>query len=129
VGEVRSDRDCVRNAVIQIASNAAIWSGIERAITSITCVPEYLKGKLRHASDSQRAANLRQLIRQTDEAVALLHDEHRSGYQLFFRYSFVAHWAYFEAFLDDFVDARLRVVAELQERLTKRLQPDRTTPW
>ena len=119
----------MRNAVAQIATNAAVWSGIERAITSIQCVPEHLKGKLRHTNDAQRIANLRQLIRQTDEAIALLHDQHRSGYQLFFRYSFIAHWAYFEAFLDDFVAARLKVVVGLQERLTERLQPEKNVPW
>ena len=128
-GEVIDDRSCVRNAVVQVASNAAVWSGIERAITAIRCVPEYLHGKLRHTNSAQQAANVRQLIQQTDEAIALLHDDKQSGYQLFFRYSFIAHWAYFEAFLDDFVTARMAVVPGLHERLTVHLQSGRTVAW
>jgi hypothetical protein len=129
VGEWVDDQECVRNAVAQIASNAAVWAGIERAITAIQCVPDYLNGKLLATSDVGLASSLRELIRQTQEAIGLLHDDKQSGYQLFFRYSFVAHWAYFEAFLDDFVAARLAVVPGLQDRLNERLQISKATPW
>jgi hypothetical protein len=129
VVDERADSACVREAVIQIGTNAGLWAGIERSITAIQCVPDYLSAKLSDAHDPTQIAALTQLITQTNEAVGLLHDDRKSGYRLFFNYSLIANWAYFEAFVDDFVGTRLAANPELIERLSQSFPKARPAAW
>lgn len=129
VGESRRDSVCVQNAVVLIASNAALWSGVERAITAICCVPDYLNSRIATTDDPIAQSKFKQLIVQTEEAIGLLHDTDRSGYRLFFTQSLVSHWAYFEAFLEDFVGARLEIVDGIQERLITKFGLPKRNKW
>jgi hypothetical protein len=95
--------DIAHRSIIQIASNAAVWSAVERSITAVKCVPDYLKSKLTPSTTSAHRAALEHLIEETNSAIAFLHDDSQSGLRLLFSYSFVAH-SHFEAFIEDFVD-------------------------
>jgi hypothetical protein len=123
--QLRPDQLCVRQAVARIGSNAAVWSAISRAITAIQYVPSHLRTRI--SPDNPVPVNdaLKTLIRETESAVGLLHDADNSGYRLFYSYSLIAHWSYFEAFLDDYVLARIVSVNGLSEKLTADLGPSR----
>jgi hypothetical protein len=129
VAELLRDRACVQSAVALIASNAALWSAIERAITSIRCVPDHLRSRIAATNDLALQSTIEQLIVQTEEAIGFLHDTDRSGYRLFFTQSLVTHWAYFEAFLEDFLGARLETVDGIQERLTTKFGLPKRNRW
>lgn len=129
VGDLRRDQQCVRDAVIRIGSSAATWSAVSRAITSIQCVPDCLRARMRNSGSRDQNVRLQNLIKQTEGAVSLLHDGGKSGERLFFSYSLVAHWSYFEAFCDDYVDARLASVTGLIEALELDLGVPKRNGW
>lgn len=129
MAELRRDQQCVRDAVIRIGSSAAIWSAVSRAITSIQCVPDCLRARISHDNPQELNEALLNFIRQTEGAVSLLHDDNKSGNRLFFSYSLVAHWSYFEAFVDDYVDARLASVDGLEAGLELDLGPPKKNKW
>ena len=102
----RTAKDIATEALLDLGQNTALWASVDRAITAVRAVPDYLLWKARSARNPRDRARIQALVGETKSAVAFLHAEgHYSGYKLLRRHSLVSIWATFEAFVEDFFEA------------------------